>query len=289
MCAYRKKRGSENLKWILLRAVALCMAVFFVLGYAGCGLQDLKQVGDLGCRVLHAGSFSEAFASVRNGLGKRSGGPAFGKKDPVPASAQNAPFITLENLPDYTGRSFVVLHRNQPAFSEEFKAKANPYYSFTPLDGLGRCGAAYGKLGPEFLPTKPRGPIGMIKPTGWQYSKYEDIEKKYLYNRCHLLAFQLTGENANKLNLITGTRHFNVVGMLPFENRVAEYIRRTRKHVFYRVTPVFKGNELVARGVTMEALSADDGGKALHYHVFIYNVQPGIEINYANGKNRRKE
>ena len=128
----------------------------------------------------------------------------------------------------------------------------------------------------------------MIKPTGWRYSKYDDIEQKYLYNRCHLLAFQLTGENANKLNLITGTRYFNVTGMLPFENRVADYIRRTGKHVWYRVTPFFKGNDLVARGVSMEALSADDGGKALRFHVFVYNVQPGIEINYANGMNHRK-
>ena len=128
----------------------------------------------------------------------------------------------------------------------------------------------------------------MVKPTGWRYSKYEEIDKKYLYNRCHLLAFQLTGENANKRNLITGTRHFNVTGMLPFENRVADYIRRTRKHVYYRVTPVFKGRELVARGVAMEALSADDGGRAVRFHVFVYNMQPGIRINYADGSNHRE-
>ena len=204
------------------------------------------------------------------------------------ASAQNAPLITLDNLPEYTDRSFVVLNRNKPSFSSALKARQHAFYAFTPLDNLGRCGAAYGILGPEFLPQKPRGPIGMIKPTGWQYSKYEEIDKKYLYNRCHLLAFQLTGENANRLNLITGTRHFNVVGMLPFENRVADYIRRTYNHVLYRVTPVFYGDELVARGVTMEALSVEDGGKAIRFHVFVYNVQPGIEINYANGMNHRK-
>lgn len=242
----------KKLKWVLLRAAMLLVLLFFGFAYAGLQQQEAK--------------------------------PAESRR----YVAQSAPFVTLETLPEYAGRSFIVLHGNEPQFSAEFKAKENPYYSFTPLDALGRCGPAYGKLGPEFLPTKPRGPIGMIKPTGWQYSKYDEIDKKYLYNRCHLLAFQLTGENANKLNLITGTRHFNVVGMLPFENRVAGYIRQTRKHVFYRVTPVFKGNELVARGVAMEALSADDGGKAVRFHVFVYNVQPGIAINYADGTNHRQ-
>ena len=252
----RGARFTKKLRWVLLRAVLLLVLAFFGLGYLGCHQQEGTTVND-----KHADTF---------------------------ASAQSAPLITLENLPEYEGRSFIVLHRNEPQFSAEFKARQNPFYSFTPLDSLGRCGAAYGKLGPELLPTRPRGPIGMIKPTGWRYSKYDDIDKKYFYNRCHLLAFQLTGENANKLNLITGTRHFNVVGMLPFENRVAEYIRRTRRHVFYRVTPVFKGSELVARGVVMEALSADDGGRAVRFHVFVYNVQPGFVINYADGANRRE-
>jgi len=256
MAERRGNRLTKKVRGVLLRVVLLLVLALFGLEYLGCRQQDVNKIGD--------------------------------KHFNVSASAQSAPMITLENLPEYEGRSFIVLHRNEPQFSAEFKARQNPYYSFTPLDSLGRCGAAYGMLGPELLPTQPRGPIGMIKPTGWQYSKYDEIDKKYFYNRCHLLAFQLTGENANKLNLITGTRHFNVVGMLPFENRVADYIRRTRKHVFYRVTPVFKGNELVARGVAMEALSADDGGKAVRFHVFVYNVQPGFVINYADGTNHRE-
>ena len=255
--AVRRDTGmAKKVRWVLLRAAALFVLALFGLGCWGLHRQDVKK--------------------------------AENKSFPLSASAQSAPLVTLENLPEYGGRTFIVLHRNEPQFSAEFKAKENPYYSFTQLDRLGRCGAAYGRLGPELLPTQPRGPLGMIKPTGWRYSKYDEIDKKYLYNRCHLLAFQLTGENANKLNLITGTRHFNVVGMLPFENRVAEYIRRTRKHVFYRVTPVFKGNELVARGVAMEALSAEDGGKAVRFHVFVYNVQPGIVINYTDGTNHRE-
>ena len=252
MAARNRSWFWKKVKWIFLRAVMVVVLVLFGLEFVNLQQREAKPV--------------------------EGGGRA----------ARQAPFVTLENLPEYTGRSFVVLYGNKPLFSEEFKAKENPYYSFTPLDALGRCGPAYGKLGPEFLPTKPRGPIGMVKPTGWQFSKYDEIDKKYLYNRCHLLAFQLTGENANKRNLITGTRHFNVVGMLPFENRVANYIRQTRKHVFYRVTPVFYGRELVARGVTMEALSAEDGGRALHFHVFVYNVQPGIVINYADGANHRQ-
>ena len=284
----RKDAWTKKLRWILPRVVLLFIVALFGLDYLGFHRQDAKQIYDWGSRIIHSENLREAAIIFRNGF-KQTEGRSYPDDSADPGVlAQSAPLITLDNLPGYQGRSFIVLNRNEPQFSAEFKAKENPYYSFTPLDKLGRCGAAYGKLGPEFLPTQPRGPIGTIKPTGWRYSKYDEIDKKYLYNRCHLLAFQLTGENANKRNLITGTRHFNVVGMLPFENRVADYIRFTRKHVFYRVTPVFKGNALGARGVAIEALSADDGGKAVHFHVFVYNVQPGIVINYADGTNRRE-
>ena len=288
MAGHKGTRLAQKLRWVLLRVVLLLFLALFGLEYAGFPRYGASQFFDWGRRIVQSDSLSEAADVLKNGM-KKKDVPAF---PDVPADfsalAQSAPLVTLENLPESEGRTFIVLHRNEPQFSAEFKAKNNPYYSFSPLDGLGRCGPAYGKLGPEFLPTRPRGALGMIKPTGWRYSKYEEIDKKYLYNRCHLLAFQLTGENANKRNLITGTRHFNVTGMLPFENRVADYIRRTRKHVYYRVTPVFKGRELVARGVAMEALSADDGGRAVHFHVFVYNVQPGIIINYADGSNRRE-
>ena len=288
MSVRKGTRLAKKLRWIFFRVALLLVVVLFGLEYFASHQQYVRRVCDWGSRIIHADSLSEAAYIFRYGLTKAGNRNFPEDSADLRALAQNAPLITLENLPDSEGRSFVVLYRNEPQFSVEFKAKENPYYSFTPLDNLGRCGAAYGKLGPEFLPTQPRGAIGMIKPTGWRYSKYDDIDKKYLYNRCHLLAFQLTGENANERNLITGTRHFNVVGMLPFENRVADYIRRTGKHVFYRVTPVFRGNELLARGVTMEALSADDGGKAVHFHVFVYNVQPGIVINYVDGTNYRQ-
>lgn len=279
---------TKRLRRFLFLAVILLLAIIFIVGNAGRQPKAVRQLYDWGSRVLQAESLSEALSTFRYAF-RKAGQKKFTEVSAgLLALEQKAPLFTLENLPDYEGRPFVVLYRNEPQFSSAFKAKENPYYSFTPLDSLGRCGAAYGKLGPEYLPTRPRGPIGMIKPTGWRYSKYDDIDKIYLYNRCHLLAFQLTGENANKLNLITGTRHFNVVGMLPFENRVADYIRRTGKHVYYRVTPVFKGKEMLARGVVMEALSAEDGGKAVRFHVFVYNVQPGIAINYADGTNHRK-
>ena len=288
MAGHKGTRLAQKLRWVLLRVVLLLFLALFGLEYAGFPRYGASQFFDWGRRIVQSDSLSEAADVLKNGM-KKKDVPVFpGVPANLSALAQSAPLVTLENLPESEGRTFIVLHRNEPQFSAEFKAKNNPYYSFSPLDGLGRCGPAYGKLGPEFLPTRPRGALGMIKPTGWRYSKYEEIDKKYLYNRCHLLAFQLTGENANKLNLITGTRYFNVTGMLPFENRVADYIRRTRKHVYYRVTPVFKGRELVARGVAMEALSADDGGRAVHFHVFVYNVQPGIIINYADGSNRRE-
>ena len=133
------------------------------------------------------------------------------------------------------------------------------------------------------MPTEKRGSIGMIKPSGWQLAKYDSVDGKYLYNRSHLIGFQLAGENANEKNLITGTRYFNVVGMLPFENEVAEYVKETNNHVLYRVTPVFKDTELVARGVKIEAYSVEDSGQGVEFNVFVYNVQPDITINYQDG------
>ena len=202
----------------------------------------------------------------------------------VPAVGDVVP--VWESLPVYAGKPYVVLEGNRPRFPQALLSRKNAYFQFTPLDALGRCGTAMGRLGPELLPKGKRQPIGMVKPSGWQLSKYPFVDGKYLYNRCHLIAFQLCGENANRLNLITGTRYFNVIGMLPFENRVADYIRHTRRHVLYRVTPIYRGRDLVARGVVMEAWSVEDGGKGVRFHVFVYNVQPGVVIDYADGTNR---
>jgi len=191
--------------------------------------------------------------------------------------------VPLENVPPYSGSPFVAVNENKPDFGvEEFSEVA--FESYSPLDMLGRCGVAYANIGPELMPTEERGEIGQVKPTGWQTVKYDIVDGKYLYNRCHLIGYQLTGENANEENLITGTRYLNVDGMLPFENVVADYIKETGNHVLYRVTPIYDGADLVAQGVQMEAMSVEDNGFGVCFNVYVYNVQPGVTIDYATGK-----
>ncbi len=190
--------------------------------------------------------------------------------------------IDLSQIPEFSGVPFVVLAGNTPEFTQEEKtAKAYEFYS--ELDGLNRCGYAMACIGRELMPTEDRGSIGQIKPSGWQTAKYDFVDGKYLYNRCHLIGFQLTGENANESNLITGTRYMNVEGMLPFENMVADYIKETDNHVLYRVTPIFQEDELVARGVVMEAWSVEDNGEGVCFYVYVYNNQPGVVIDYVTG------
>lgn len=194
--------------------------------------------------------------------------------------------ISSETIPEYDGSPYVEVDGNAPDFSTE--KKNGPAYEFySELDTLGRCGYAEAKITPDLMPTEERGAIGMIKPTGWHTIKYDNIDGKYLYNRCHLIGYQLTGENANKKNLITGTRYLNVTGMLPFENKVADYVHHTGNPCMYRVTPVFEGEDLVARGVEMEAESIVDTD--VSFHVFVYNVQPGIEIDYRTGNSWQQE
>ena len=191
--------------------------------------------------------------------------------------------LITENIPDYTDKIYVEINGNKAEFSDEDKKRTDAFELYTDLDELGRCGVAYANICKELMPTEKRGSIGMIKPSGWQLAKYDSVDGKYLYNRSHLIGFQLAGENANEKNLITGTRYFNVVGMLPFENEVAEYVKETNNHVLYRVTPIFKDTELVARGVKIEAYSVEDSGKGVEFNVFVYNVQPDITINYQDG------
>ena len=194
-----------------------------------------------------------------------------------------APSISLDQVPVYSGTAYVELEGNVPDFSEETET-ANGTERYSPLDLLGRCGEAFSKVGPETMPTEERGSIGQVKPSGWHLVKYDCVDGKYLYNRCHLIGYQLTGENANECNLITGTRYLNVTGMLPFENQVADYVEETGNHVLYRVTPVFQDAELVARGVQMEAWSVEDEGAGVCFNVYVYNVQPGVEIDYSTGE-----
>ena len=188
----------------------------------------------------------------------------------------------LENIPDYSDQEYIIINNNEPTFTIN-ELKTSSFESYSDLDELGRCGQAIANIGIDIMPTEERGNIGMIKPSGWHTIKYDFINGKYLYNRCHLIGYQLTAENANERNLITGTRYMNVQGMLPFENMVAEYIRETKNYVLYRVTPIFEGENLVASGVQIEAKSVEDNGKTICFNVYVYNNQPGITIDYSNG------
>lgn len=191
----------------------------------------------------------------------------------------------LTSIPQYTSEPYVVLNDNKPIF-DEVDYTSDAYEKYSELDYLGRCGPAFAKVGIETMPTEERGEIGQVKPSGWQTVKYDIVDGKYLYNRCHLIGFQLTGENANKGNLITGTRYMNVDGMLPFENMVADYVQETENHVLYRVTPIFEGENLVASGVQIEAKSVEDNGEGICFNVYVYNVQPGVTIDYSTGQSK---
>lgn len=194
----------------------------------------------------------------------------------------------LSNIPDYSNSPYVVINNNNPFFEEADMATTS-YEKYSELDAKGRCGSAIASIGRDLMPTEERESISSVKPTGWNNAKYDGIDGAYLYNRCHLIGFQLSGENANEKNLITGTRYFNVEGMLPFENKVAEYVRETGNHVLYRVTPIFEGDNLVASGVLMEAKSVEDNGESVQFNVYCYNVQPGIGIDYATGESSKIE
>lgn len=199
----------------------------------------------------------------------------------------SAYIFSFDDLPEYTNKTYVALNNNTPVFTnDELREIGTEKYA--PLDSLGRCGAAFAVCGVETMPTpeEERGTIGNIKPSGWSQGKYDFVDGKYLYNRCHLLGWQLTAENDNELNLITGTRYMNVQGMLPFENMIADYIKETGNHVAYRVTPRFYKDDLLASGVELEAYSVEDRGDGILFHVYVYNVQPGVTIDYKTGKNQ---
>ena len=196
--------------------------------------------------------------------------------------AQKAPPISLEEVPEYTGDPWVELDGNVPSFTEE-ELETIPPEAYSSLDWLGRCGTAVARVGWDTMPTEERGEIGQVNPAGWHTVRYDWVDGEYLYNRCHLIGFQLAGENANQRNLITGTRYLNTQGMLPFENQVADYIESTGNHVLYRVTPVYEGTDLVPWGVEMEAWSVEDNGAGVCFHVLCFNAQPGVTIDYATG------
>lgn len=200
------------------------------------------------------------------------------------------PIIQLDDVPPYSDSPYVKINGNVPFFDED-EITAVAFESYSPLDALGRCGTAVASIGVEIMPTEERGEISSVTPSGWKHngkSNNKMYDGEYLYNRCHLIGHQLAGEDANERNLITGTRYLNIKGMLPFENQVADYVKETKNHVMLRVTPIYSGNDYVARGVLMEGYSVEDGGEGIQFCVYAYNVQPGVEINYFNGTNRKK-
>ncbi len=189
----------------------------------------------------------------------------------------------MDSIPEYFGQPYIVLNQNVPSFLEN-ENTTKTFEKYSELDSLNRCGVAFALLSKETMPTEERKSIGMIKPSGWHTVKYDIVDGKYLYNRCHLIGYQLASENANPKNLITCTREMNTGAMLEFENQVANYIKETENHVLYRVTPYFHDNDLVARGVQMEAKSIEDHGKGISFNIYVYNVQQGIHIDYKTGE-----
>ena len=212
---------------------------------------------------------------------------AFAEGQPAQSDAAQASF-DIASVSAYSGEATTTVNGNVPYFTDS-DLTTTSYKSFGDLDSLGRCTAAMACIGPDLLPSAPRGEIGMVKPTGWHLVKYAGIDGNYLYNRCHLIAYELSGENANEKDLITGTRYLNVEGMLPYENKVADYVKYTGNHVMYRVTPIFEGDNLLASGVLMEGESVEDGGSGIKFCIYAYNVQPGITIDYATGDSSGSE
>ena len=239
----------------------------------------MMKIGSFILSVLLAFNFSAC-----------TGNPQVVAPSEVHASiAQNAGEVfLLSEVPEYSGAPFIAVHDNIPYFTKD-EISIKSFEDYSPLDTLGRCGVCVSSIGPDIMPTEDREPIGSVKPTGWHSIKYEGIDGKFLYNRCHLIGFQLTGENANEENLITGTRYLNTEGMLPFENMVADYVKETGNHVMYRVTPIFEGDNLLAHGVLLEGYSVEDSGAGILFCVYCYNVQPGISIDYKDGSSQKSD
>ena len=293
--------------WFKLRktaAIALCELLAIATIFTGCASTDLSGTeaaghaagvvvagedssGALGSKDnadgAQSGSNPSEADSGANGTGQANAGEAgLSSGKPQDDLVNNNSYVSLDAIPAYDGKAYVAVNNNEPFFTDS-DMTTTAFENYSDLDSLGRCGVAYANICKEIMPTEKRGKIGMIKPSGWHTVKYDVIKDRYLYNRCHLIGYQLAGENANPKNLITGTRYLNVEGMLPFENLVADYVNNTGNHVLYRVTPMFSGSNLVANGVLIEAKSVEDNGGGILFNVYCYNVQPGVGINYENG------
>lgn len=253
--------------------IALCELLAIATIFTGCASTDLSGTEGAG----HAAGAVVAGEDSSGVLGSKD--KADGPQEDL---VNNNSYVSLDAIPAYDGRAYVAVNNNEPFFTDS-DMTTTAFENYSDLDSLGRCGVAYANICKDIMPTEERGKIGMIKPSGWHTVKYDVIKDRYLYNRCHLIGYQLAGENANPKNLITGTRYLNVEGMLPFENLVADYVNNTGNHVLYRVTPMFSGSNLVANGVLIEAKSVEDNGGGILFNVYCYNVQPGVGINYENG------
>lgn len=264
--------------WLKLRkktAIALCELLAIATIFTGCASTDLSGTEGAG----HAAGAVVASEDSSGALGSKDTADAGKPQDEL---VNNNSYVSLDAIPAYDGKAYVAVNNNEPFFMDS-DMTTTAFENYSDLDSLGRCGVAYANICKDIMPTEERGKIGMIKPSGWHTVKYDVIKDRYLYNRCHLVGYQLAGENANPKNLITGTRYLNVEGMLPFENLVADYVNNTGNHVLYRVTPMFSGSNLVANGVLIEAKSVEDNGGGILFNVYCYNVQPGVGINYENG------
>ncbi len=287
----RKKSGKNNKT---VTGIIIALAVFLILGIAGVGDESVNTA----VTTENSLSTSNVYSSDDFTLGqtetdvetkdetegitnKTESSTQAQKYNKKPSASGNCK-VKLGSIPAFSDKAYITINNNIPGLSLSDRESAY-FEKYSPLDDYGRCGVVVACLGRETMPTEERGPIGSVKPSGWHTVKYDFVDGRYLYNRCHLIGFQLSGENANTRNLITGTRYMNVQGMLPFENMVADYIKETDNHVLYRVTPVFKGDELVARGVQIEAYSVEDDGDGICFNVYCYNNQPGVIINYATG------
>ncbi len=269
----KMKKCNSTLKWHNIRVMLLTFCMFMMMSVtSGCGTTEPAQ------------STQEITDDIEEKTQEQTDTEKQEKSLP---STENA--TTIEEtfdfavIPAYEGKAYVAVNGNVPFFTEEELSSAS-YETYGELDPLGRCTVCVASVGQDLMPAEERGNIGTVKPTGWHTVKYDFIDGKYLYNRCHLIGYQLTGENANEKNLITGTRYLNIEGMLPFENMVADYVKETDQHVMYRVTPVFEGDNLLASGVLMEGKSVEDNGEGILFCVFAYNVQPGVSIDYATGE-----
>lgn len=261
-----------------LNRMFLCLlCLLLALSFTGCE-SAMERTGEAVGQAVEVGleSLNRGLTGVLDEYAEQGTGAA------VTGLSEGEEQLRLEDLSDYDGAPWVVINNNQPFFSD--KTTTKQFETYTGLDQKGRCGVAFANVSRDTMPLEERGPIGTVKPSGWQSVKYDFIDGRYLYNRCHLIGFQLTGENANPCNLITGTRSLNVDGMLPFENQVADYVRETGNHVLYRATPLFQGDDLVARGVELEAWSVEDQGAGICFHVWCWNVQEGVTIDYATGE-----